>query len=178
MEEKIELVGKSEELLDSVSYSKSLGANGNGHSLEKINPSWNSSNSGTWSESVRKGGTPCEKNSIYSEFLTTTSTTTTTSTSISESGSASPLARDPKRTKECSLILLDNNNLNVSKIFFSRAFIFYLLDENTPHLHNNSLGLIIRSNFVLIISIIQKAFGENLAGSNPAARIQNYFLEI
>ncbi len=51
-------------IIDTVIYSSSWGADGDGNSLEKINPSGGNTSS-NWDAGTRAGGTPGEQNSIY-----------------------------------------------------------------------------------------------------------------
>ncbi len=68
------ILKNSSRIVDSVTYSNSWGANGNGNSLERTE-------SGNWAESLNIGGTPGYQNSVYSQSTTTTTTTTTSTTS-------------------------------------------------------------------------------------------------
>ncbi|MBL7148398.1 MAG: lamin tail domain-containing protein, partial [Nanoarchaeota archaeon] len=55
-------------VIDSVSYNDSWGADGNGMSLELINPNFDNNLSTNWSESSYINGTPGEQNSIFEDL--------------------------------------------------------------------------------------------------------------
>jgi len=73
---------------ESITYDSSWGANGNGYSLERINPSADPADAANWGESLTIGGSPGYQNTIYMLNLTTTSTTTSTSTSSTTTSSS------------------------------------------------------------------------------------------
>ncbi len=75
--EKIILKDSKGVFVDSVNYSSSWGGNGDGYSLERLNPGENSNDPGNWHISSVLGGTPGIENTI-STITTTTSTTSTT----------------------------------------------------------------------------------------------------
>jgi len=79
---------------ESMTYDSSWGANGNGYTLERINPSAEP-NAENWGESLTIGGTPGFRNTLYmygmngSATTTTTITITTTTTITSTSSTIS-----------------------------------------------------------------------------------------
>lgn len=84
--ETIILKDSSNDLVDSVAYNSSLGANGNGHSLER-------SNAGEWFESITIGGTLGRSNTcdtITTSITTSLSTSTSTSTTTTSTTTTLP----------------------------------------------------------------------------------------
>jgi len=67
-EEVIILKDFNTNVIDSVSYNDSWGANGNGKSLELLNPIFDNNISFNWGESLYVNGTPGEQNSIFEPF--------------------------------------------------------------------------------------------------------------
>jgi hypothetical protein len=56
-------------VIDWVHYSPSWGADGNGKTLERIDPRGDSNSSSNWAESEIVGGTPTYKNTVYVPFF-------------------------------------------------------------------------------------------------------------
>ena len=56
-------------VVDWVSYSDTWGADGNGKTLERIDPLGDSNSSTNWAESSEDGGTPTYKNTVYVPFF-------------------------------------------------------------------------------------------------------------
>ncbi len=80
---------------ESITYDSSWGANGNGYSLERINPSADPADAVNWGESLTLGGSPGFRNTLYmlgvNGSTTTTSTSSSTTTSTSSSSTTTTL---------------------------------------------------------------------------------------
>lgn len=56
-------------VVDWVSYSDTWGADGNGKTLERVDPLGDSNSSTNWKESTKDGGTPTSRNTVYVPFF-------------------------------------------------------------------------------------------------------------
>jgi len=98
--------GFDADIIDSLTYDSSWGADGNGYSLERISPSGDSNESSNWNESLTEGGTPGYENSVSIEDTTTT-TTSTTSTSTTSTSTSSTTTTSTLTTIEAQCIVIN-----------------------------------------------------------------------